>query len=219
MTTLADNQQQMQGSLDTVTAITGQASLDALALNNNQGQFGQALQTGRQEMASRLAVLAQEQQSSSGRLDAAQAKVATIAQSLAAIEQQIGKLQEAMQAGLQGTTTAVGATHQQRQLFETKVSQDIQAVIDSLAQLRQTQTSLQEQITQVQKCTQGQADSIRTVIDRMKATPTVNNRVTEQTPEVESPVGVSEPKQSPAEFRISAAAEKSQAPALAEAAK
>ena len=64
MTTLADNQQQMQGSLDTVTAITGQASLDALALNNNQGQLGQAVQTGRQEMASRLAVLAQEQQNS-----------------------------------------------------------------------------------------------------------------------------------------------------------
>ena len=92
-------------------------------------------------------------------------------------------------------------------------------MIDSLAQLRQTQTSLQEQITQVQKCTQGQADSIRTVIDRMKATPTVNNRVTEQAPEVESPVGASEPKQPPAEFRISAAAEKPQAPALAEAAK
>lgn len=219
MATLANNQQQMQGGLDTVTAITGQASLDALALNNNQGQLGQTLQASRQDMAGRLTVLAQEQQNSSGRLDAAQAKVATIAQSLAALEQQIGKLQEAMQIGLQGTTTAVGATQQQRQQFETKVSQDIQAVIDSLAQLRQTQTSLQEQITQVQKCTQGQADSIRTVIDRMKATPTVSNRVTEQAPEVEAPVGAAESRQPPAEFGISTAAERLPAPALAEAAK
>lgn len=219
MTKLADNQQQMLGSQDTVTAITGQASLDTLAMSNNQGQLAQAVQASRQEMAGRLTVLAREQQNWSGRLDAAQAKVATIAQSIAALEQQIAKLQEAMQAGLQGTTTALGATRQQRQQFETKVSQDIQAVIDSLAGLRQTQTSLQEQITQVQKCTQGQADSIRTVIDRMKATPAVNNRAAEQTPEVENPVEASEPKQPPAEFRISAAAEKPQAPAMAEAAK
>ncbi|MCX5645606.1 MAG: hypothetical protein NTZ17_13170 [Phycisphaerae bacterium] len=216
---LANDQQQMQGSLDTVTAITGQASLDALAMNDNQGQLGQAVQAGRQEMAGRLTVLAQEQQNWSGRLDAAQAKVATIAQSLAALEQQIAKLQEAVQTGLQGTTTALGATSQQRQQFEVKVSRDIQAVIDSLAGLRQTQTSLQEQITQVQKCTQGQADSIRSVIDQMKATPTVNNRATEQAPAMENLTGASEPKQSGAEFRISAAAEKPPVATMPEAAK
>jgi chromosome segregation ATPase len=219
MTKLADTQQQMQGSLDTVTAITGQASLDTLAMNNNQGQLGQALQAGRQEMAGRLTAMAQEQQNWSGRLDAAQAKVATIAQSIAALEQQIAKLQEAVQTNLQGTTTALGATSQQRQHFEAKVSQDIQAVIDSLAQLRQTQTSLQEQIAQVQKCTQGQADSIRSVIDQMKATPTVNNRVREQAPAAENRTGASESKQSPAEFRISAAAEKAPVATMPEAAK
>jgi chromosome segregation ATPase len=219
MTKLANDQQQMQGSLDTVTAVAGQASLDAMAMNNNQGQLGQAVQAGRQEMAGRLTILAQEQQNWSGRLDAAQAKVATIAQSIAALEQQIAKLQEAVQTSLQGTTTALGATSQQRQQFEGKVSQDIQAVIDSLTQLRQTQTSLQEQIAQVQKCTQGQADSIRTVLDRMKATPTMNNRATEQAPAMENPTGASEPKQSGAEFRISAAAEKPPVATMPEAAK
>jgi chromosome segregation ATPase len=219
MAKLADNQQQMQSGLDTVTAITGQASLDTLAMSNHQGELGQAVQAGRQEMAGKLAALAQDQQNWSSRLDAAQAKVATIAGSIAALEQQIAKLQEALQTGIQGTTTVLGATSQQRQQFEAKVSQDIQAVIDSLAQLRQTQTSLQEQITQVQKCTQGQTDSIRSVIEQIKATPAVKNRVTDQSPDVQDRVGASESKPFPAEFRISAAAEKPQAPTVPEAAK
>jgi chromosome segregation ATPase len=219
MAKLADNQQQMQSGLDTVTAITGQASLDTLAMSNHQGELGQAVQAGRQEMAGKLAALAQDQQNWSSRLDAAQAKVATIAGSIAALEQQIAKLQEALQTGIQGTTTVLGATSQQRQQFEAKVSQDIQAVIDSLAQLRQTQTSLQEQITQVQKCTQGQTDSIRSVIEQIKATPAVKNRVTDQSPDVQDRVGASESKPFPVEFRISAAAEKPQASTVPEAAK
>jgi chromosome segregation ATPase len=216
---LADTQQQMQSGLDTITAITGQASLDTLAMSNRQGELGQAVQAGRQEMAGKLAVMAQDQQNWSSRLDAAQAKVGTIAGSIAALEQQITKLQEALQTGLQGTTATLGATSQQRQQFEAKVGQDIQTVIDSLAQLRQTQTSLQEQLTQVQKSTQGQADSIRSVIEQIKTTPNMDGRVTERLTNVQDRVGASESKQPPAEVRISAAAEKPQTPVVAESAK
>jgi signal transduction histidine kinase len=87
--------------------------------------------------------------------------------------------------------------------FEAKVSQDIQAVIDSLAQLRQTQSLLQEQITQVQRSTQGQADSIRSAIEQMKPAPSVTEHVRDNGP-------------APAEIKISAAAEKPQSPAAVE---
>jgi uncharacterized phage infection (PIP) family protein YhgE len=216
MAQLADNQQQMQNGLDTVTATTGQASLDALALNHSQGQLGQAVHAGRQEMANTLAAMAQGQQSWSDRLDAAQAKVATIADSIAALERQIANLQGVLQTGMQGTATILGATGQQRLQFEAKVSQDMQAVIDSLGQLRQTQASLQEQITQVQKSTQGQADSIRSVIEQMKTSPNAN-RVQDQIQDVKDRVGTSESKQPAAEVRISNAAEVPQAPETPEA--
>jgi chromosome segregation ATPase len=204
---LADNQQQIQNGLDTVTATTGQASLDALALHNSQGQLGQAVQAGRQEMVATLATMAQGQQSWSDRLNSAQAKVATLADSIAALKQQVAKLQEVLQTGIQGTTTVLGATGQQQLQFEAKVSQDMQAVIDALAQLHQTQTSLQEQITQVQKSTQGQAESIRSAIGQMKGIPNVLERT-------DGP----EPKQPHAEVRISDAAEIPQAPEVPEAA-
>jgi chromosome segregation ATPase len=203
MAKLADHQQQMQSGLDTVTAVTGQASLDTLTLNNGQGQLGQAVQAGRQETAAKLAAMAQDQQNWSNRLDAAQAKIATIADSIAALEQQIGKLQGVLQTSIQGTATIVGATSQQRMQFEAKVSQDVQAVIDSLAQLRQTQSLLQEQITQVQRSTQGQADSIRSAIEQMKPAPSVTEHVRDNGP-------------APAEIKISAAAEKPQSPAAVE---
>ncbi len=207
MAKLAENQQQMQSGLDVVTATTGQASLDALALGTSQDRLGQAVQTSRQEMTARLATLAQSQQVWSDRLDNAQAKVATIADNIAALEQQIAKLQTVLQTGLQDTTALLGTTGQQRVQFETKVTQDVQAVIDSLGQLRQMQTSLQEQITQVQRSTQGQADSLRSVVEQMKATPNATDRAREQTPAVEDPVGVSAPTQPPAEVKVSSAAE------------
>jgi chromosome segregation ATPase len=218
MAQLADNQQQVQTSLDTVTATTSQASLDALTLNNSQGRLGQAVQAGRQEMADKLADMAQGQQKWSERLDAAQAKVTTIGDSVATLEQRIAKLHNLLQASIQGTTTILGATSQQRLQFEAKVSQDMQAVIDSLAQVRQTQTSLQEQITQVQKSTQGQADSLRSVIEQMKTSPNANDRIRDEVPDVEDTVGAFEAEPAPAEVTISNAAEVPPAPAAPQAA-
>jgi hypothetical protein len=82
----------------------------------------------------------------------------------------------------------------------------MQAVIDSLAQVRQTQTSLQEQITQVQKSTQGQSDSLRSVIERMKTSPNANDRVRDEVPDVEDTVGASQAEPAPAEVQVSQAA-------------
>ncbi len=218
MAQLADNQQQMQSSLDTVTATTGQASLDAITLSNHQGRLGQAVQAGRQEMAEKLADMAQGQQKWSERLDGAQAKVMTIGDSVAALEQRIARLQDLLQTSIQGTTALLGTTSQQRLQFETKVSQDMQAVIDSLALVRQTQTSLQEQITQVQKSTQGQADSLRSVIEQMKTSPNANDRVRDEVPDVEDNVGASQSEPAPAEVKISNAAEVPPAPGVPQAA-
>ncbi len=216
MAKLADGQQQMQSGLDIVTATAGQASLDALALSDSQDKLGQALQAGRQDVADRLAAMAQSQQNWSERLDNAQTKVATIADRIAALEQQIAKLQTVLQTGLQGTATVLGTTGQQRQQFEAKVTQDVQAVIDSLSHLRQMQVALQEQITQVQRSTQGQADSLRSVIEQMKATPSAADRTREQTPAAENQTGVTAPAQPPAEVKVSSATETPQAPEVEE---
>jgi septal ring factor EnvC (AmiA/AmiB activator) len=94
----------------------------------------------------------------------------------------------------------------------------MQAVIDSLGQLRQTQTSLQEQIAQVQKSTQGQADSLQSVIQQMKTPSNANDRVRDDVPDVEDTVGASQAKPAPAEVKISKAAEVPPAPEVPQAA-
>ncbi|OHB66673.1 MAG: hypothetical protein A2Y77_11215 [Planctomycetes bacterium RBG_13_62_9] len=151
--------------------MTGQASLDVMALNNSQNQLRQTVQAGRQEMIDKLAVIAQDQQGWISRFDAAQAKVATMADSITALERQITNLQGVLQTSIEDTTAVVGVTGQQRLQFETRVSQDVQAMMDSLTQLRQVQSLLQEQMMQVQKSTQGQAESIRSALEQMKQPP------------------------------------------------
>ncbi|MBM4025392.1 MAG: hypothetical protein FJ280_08285 [Planctomycetes bacterium] len=218
LTQLVDQQQQMHSGLDIVTATTGQAALDTLALSSNQAQLGQAIQAGRRETADRLAALTQGQRSWSERLDAAQVQVVTLAGGIAALEQQIAGLQNLLLTGLQSTTALVDTTGQQRRQFEAKVSQDIQAVIESLGQLRQTQASLQEQILQVQKNTQGQTESIQSVLDQIKQRSNVNDRVRDRVPPVDNQAGAAVPAQPPAEVRVSSAAEKAPAPRGSEAA-
>jgi len=162
MTRLADRQQQIQSSLDTVTSTTGQAALDVGTLNGNQTRMEQALQAGRDELITRLAEIAQGQQNWLQRFDAAQANVDTMAKGIVALEQQVARLQGTLQTSIQELTSHLDTEGQQRLQLEAKVSQDIQAVIESISQLRQTQTSLQEQMTQtqVQRNTQSQTRNI-----------------------------------------------------------
>ena len=51
------------------------------------------------------------------------------------------------------------------------ITQDVQAMIDAIAQLRQTQAQLQEQVGQVHKSTQSQAETLKAAIDQIKQPP------------------------------------------------
>jgi hypothetical protein len=70
----------------------------------------------------------------------------------------------------------------------------------------------------VQKSTQGQADSLRSAIEQMKTSPNANDRVRDETPDVEDTVGASKAEPAPVEVKISNAAEVPPAPELPQAA-
>ena len=80
------------------------------------------------------------------------------------------------------------ANGKQRQQFEAKVAQDVQAMIDAIAQLRQTQALLQEQMSQVQKSTQSQADTLKATIEQIKRQPPVEVKVSDSAKPVEPAV-------------------------------
>ena len=68
-------------------------------------------------------------------------------------------------------------------------------------------------LTQVQRSTQGQADSLRSVIEQIKATPSATDRAREQTPAVENQAGASTPAPPSAEVKVSSAVQTPQAQA------
>jgi len=171
MAKLADNQQQMQDGLDAVTATTGQTALDLLALSRAQDRLEQTTQAAHAETVGKLAAMAQNQDNWLRRLDTAQAGIRAMADGIATLEQQLATLQAGLQTGLQDTATLVGTNGQQRQQFEAKITQDVQAMIDAIAQLRQTQAQLQEQMSQVQKSTQSQAETLKATLDHIKQPP------------------------------------------------
>ncbi len=200
MTTVAENQQQIQSSLETVTATTSQASLDVTTLGNGQTQLEQTLAANREELTSALAAIAQNQQNWLQQFEATRATTQAVAENLTALESRIADLQAVVQTSAQDVTVRLGTDGQQRQQFEAQVSQDIQAMYDAIAQLRQVQAALQEQMTQVQKSTESQAENIKAAIEQMQRTPNTNSRVRSG-------------EQPPAEIKVSDAAQTLEAPA------
>jgi chromosome segregation ATPase len=168
ITQLGDNQQKTQSGLDAVATTLGQTARDITALNENQARSEQTAQAGREQVAASLAEIARNQQGWIERFDAAQARVQAMADRIATLDQQLGKLQGALQTGVQSTATLLDANGQQRQQFEAKIAQDVQAMIEAIAQLRQVHVQLQEQMSQVQKSTQTQAETLKTTIDQIK---------------------------------------------------
>ncbi len=168
ITQLGDNQQKTQSGLDAVATTLGQTARDIAALNENQARSEQTAQAGREQVAASLAEIARNQQGWIERFNAAQARVQAMADSIATLDQQLGKLQGTLQTGVQSTATLLDANGQQRQQFEAKIVQDVQAMIEAIAQLRQTQAQLQEQMGQVHKSTQTQAETLKSAIDQIK---------------------------------------------------
>jgi chromosome segregation ATPase len=173
---LKEGQQQMQTGLDTVTATTGQMARDVVALNETQARSEQTAQAGRVEVAATLAEIAQTQQGWLQRFDTAQTRIQAMADGITTLDEQLARLQGTLQAGVESTTTLLDTNGQQRQQFEIRMAQDVQAMIDAMAQLRQTQAQLQEQMSQVQKSTQSQAETLKATIDQIKATPNADGR-------------------------------------------
>ncbi len=200
MTTVAANQQQIQNSLETVAATTSQASLDVTTLGNGQTQLEETLVANRQELTSALAAIAQNQQNWLQQFETTRATAQAVAENLTALEGRMADLQAVVQTSAQDVTARLGTDGQQRQQFEAQVSQDIQAMYDAIAQLRQVQAALQEQMTQVQKSTESQAENIKAAIEQMQRTPETNSRIRSG-------------EQSPAEIKVSDAARSLEAPA------
>jgi chromosome segregation ATPase len=168
---LATGQQQTQSGLDTVLATAGQTALDVMDLNEGQTKLAQAVKADRQELVARLSEIVQSQQQWAQRLDAAQAHGQAVTATIAALEQHLTKLQGSLQPSLDGLNSQLGASGQSRAQFEAKVNQDIQAIAEAVAQLRQDQVSLTDQIEQIQKRTQSQTKDIITAIQQLRQPP------------------------------------------------
>ncbi len=179
---LDENQHKTQNGIDAVATTAGQAVRDIAALSEIQTKSDQTAQAGRAEVTVKLTEIAQGQQSWTERFDTVQTRIQAMADGIATLDQQLAKLQGVLQTGVATTSAALDANGQQRQRFEAKIAQDVQAMIDALSQLRQTQAQLQEQMSQVHKSTQSQADTLKTTIEQLKAAPT-------QQPPVEVKVG------------------------------
>ncbi len=168
---IAENQQKVRSGLDAVKATTGQTAHDVVVLSEVQARSEQTAQAGRAEVAAKLETIAQDQQIWLQRFDTAQARIQAMADGIAALDQQLGKLQGALQVGIQNSTTLMDTNGRQRQQFEAKLTQDVQAVIDAISQLRRTQAQLQEQMSQVQKTTQNQTETLKATLEQIKQPP------------------------------------------------
>lgn len=182
MANIADRDQTMQANLDTVTATTSQAALDLIGVSDRQANMEQAAQANRLLLDARLAEITQGQQQWLQRFDAAQTNMDTMDAGIVTLEQDVTKLQATLQASLDGLTALLDTKGQERLQFDAAIDQGMQAMVDSVSELRQTQASLREQMQQMQSSTQNQTEDIISAIEQLRQPPselTVSNASTE----------------------------------------
>ena len=164
---LSENQQAIQNNLDIITATAGQVALDVIALGNRQEALEQAVQANRRVFAEKLADLSEDRQGWRQQLDTAQARVETMAKNVTTLEERIGVVRDAVQTALDDVTKLVDTTGQERAQFEARISQEMQAMVEAVAQLRQMQDLLQKQMIQVHKSTESQTEDLKAAIEQI----------------------------------------------------
>ena len=111
--------------------------------------------------------LSEDQQGWRQQLDTAQARVETMAKNVTTLEERIGVVRDAVQTALDDVTKLVDTTGQERAQFEARISQEMQAMVEAVAQLRQMQDLLQKQMIQVHKSTESQTEDLKAAIEQI----------------------------------------------------
>jgi chromosome segregation ATPase len=182
MTDLAKTHTAMQANLDTVTATTGQLALDLIDVGDKQTALTQVVQANQTKLAAELAQVAQDRQQWNERLGAAQTEMETLAGSISMLDERLTKLHGTLQTNLDGMSALIDARGRERAELTAQLKEELQAVIETVNQLRQTQTSLQSQMQQMHEATQGQGDDILSAIEQLQREPSevrVSNAGTE----------------------------------------
>ena len=114
-------QQQMQGSLDILTATTSQIGLDLLALDGKQDSVAQAVEDSRNEFGPKLANLANTQQKIQTGLDTLTATTTQVALDVLSLDDNQAQQGQALQAGQQTLATQLDTVVQNQQHVQSNL--------------------------------------------------------------------------------------------------
>jgi len=163
----AQGQEQMQGSLDIVTATAGQIGLDIIALDGKQDSVAQAMQTSRQEFGPKLTSLAENQQQLASGLDTLTATTTQVALDVLTLDDSQSKQAQALKATRQTLTSQIEAVTQGQQQMQSnldtvtattsQVALDVITLDDNQDSIKQAvQANRQELATKLTEIAQGQ---------------------------------------------------------------
>jgi len=146
ITGLADDQKQIQGSLDVVTATAGQTALDVISMAAGQDTLTQNLQSHNMLVAGRIADLANGQEQTQSGLDAVVATAGQTALDVIDLNEGQARLAQAVQADRQEWAARLTELVQSQQQWAQRLDAaqaNVQTTTASIAALEQHLTKLQ----------------------------------------------------------------------------
>jgi chromosome segregation ATPase len=167
MSGVAADQLAIRDGLDNVSTTTDQLAKDLGTVSNTQQSIESAVKTSRDDLTTKLDAFAREQQLWQQRFDATQAQIESLATNLSAVEQRVATLQSSLRTSLEGLLGLVAANAEARLQFETTFGQGVEDIAETVTQLQQTQSSLQEQLDLIERGTQSQTEDIIAAIERL----------------------------------------------------
>ena len=157
-----------QSGIDELKAMTGETASNLLLIDGKQAKLEQVFETHREKLVSALNAIAQGQQEWLKRLDMAREKTNAVVEGFRALEQRITQLQDNSQTDTQELAELLSTQGQLRMEFEAKISQGLQTITESIADIVGARASLQDQLEEVEKEVRPHTEDIAWAIEKLK---------------------------------------------------
>jgi len=158
---LADSQQQIQAGLDTLTSTTAQMALDVITLDSNHAKQGQALEARQQELGTQLQTVAQGQQQMQSNLDTVTATTSQVALDVITLDENQGRIEDAVQANRQELATRLTEIAQGQQQWLARFD----AAEARIATMTDGITALEQRVANLQGTLQASLNDLGTLLD------------------------------------------------------
>ncbi|MHC4740395.1 MAG: hypothetical protein ACYS8Z_00630 [Planctomycetota bacterium] len=168
ITAVEIDQDRLQTEIENAQAGVARVAASLNAVADAHAKLEEVAKIDGERTATRISQIDQEQIAQQNEIQSMGSNVRKIVADIAALEENLGKLQEVLQNDAQNLADVVDIIRQRQTGFEGKIAKDFRELADFVRTIEQNQAKLAEQASSIQKSTQTMISDMSAAMDGLK---------------------------------------------------